>query len=66
MLPWALGRNYIVSPINGVLKYHRLGNKEREDSDVPYEKASLVIADVSLTITEVQTDHDLKFYLYYA
>ncbi|XP_057809782.1 uncharacterized protein LOC131024279 [Salvia miltiorrhiza] len=51
---WAQERNYLVSPINGVLKYHRLGNKEREDSNVPYEKASLVIADVSLTITEAQ------------
>lgn len=54
MSPWAKERTYLVSPINGVLKYHRLGNKEREDSNVPYEKASFVIADVSLTITEVQ------------
>ncbi|XP_047948182.1 uncharacterized protein LOC125194160 isoform X1 [Salvia hispanica] len=51
---WAQERNYLVSPINGALKYHRLGNKDREDSNVPYEKASLVIADVSLTITEAQ------------
>lgn len=54
MSPWAKERRYLVSPINGVLKYHRLGNKERKDSNVPYEKASFVIADVSLTITEVQ------------
>ncbi|KAH6757936.1 calcium-dependent lipid-binding family protein [Perilla frutescens var. hirtella] len=52
--PWAQERNYLVSPINGVLKYHRLGNKEREDSDVPFEKASFVIADVSLAVTEAQ------------
>ncbi|KAL0457540.1 UNVERIFIED_CONTAM: Vacuolar protein sorting-associated protein 13 [Sesamum latifolium] len=52
--PWAQDRRYLVSPINGVLKYHRLGNQERNDSSVPFEKASLVIPDVSLTITEAQ------------
>ncbi|KAK8704101.1 hypothetical protein V6N13_047734 [Hibiscus sabdariffa] len=51
---WALNRNYLVSPINGVLKYHRLGNKERNDPDIPFEKASLVLSDVSLTIIEAQ------------
>jgi hypothetical protein len=50
---WAMNRNYLVSPINGVLKYHRLGNQERNDPEVPFEKASLVLSDVSLTITEV-------------
>lgn len=53
MSPWARERSYLVSPINGVLKYHRLGNQERNDSSVPFERASLVIPDVSLTITEV-------------
>ncbi|XP_022721975.1 uncharacterized protein LOC111279261 isoform X3 [Durio zibethinus] len=50
----AMNRNYLVSPINGVLKYHRLGNQERNDPDIPFEKASLVLSDVSLTITEAQ------------
>jgi hypothetical protein len=50
---WAMNRNYLVSPINGVLKYHRLGNQERNDPEVPFEKASLDLSDVSLTITEV-------------
>ncbi|CAA0829437.1 calcium-dependent lipid-binding family protein, partial [Striga hermonthica] len=54
MSRWAQDRNYVVSPINGVLKYHRLGNQERNDSSVPFEKASVVISDVSLTITEAQ------------
>lgn len=49
----AQNRNYLVSPINGVLKYHRLGNQERNDPEIPFEKASLVLTDVSLTITEV-------------
>ncbi|CAK9187593.1 unnamed protein product [Ilex paraguariensis] len=51
---WARDRNYVVSPINGVLKYHRLGNQERNDPHVPFEKASLILSDVSLTITEAQ------------
>ncbi|KAM1609645.1 hypothetical protein ACFXTN_020154 [Malus domestica] len=51
---WAVNRKYLVSPINGVLKYHRIGNQERNDPEVPFEKASLVLSDVSLTITEAQ------------
>ncbi|KAK8499441.1 hypothetical protein V6N12_012495 [Hibiscus sabdariffa] len=51
---WVMNRNYLVSPINGVLKYHRLGYQERNDPDIPFEKASLVLSDVSLTITEAQ------------
>lgn len=50
---WAMNRNYLVSPINGALKYHRLGKQERSDPEIPFEKASLVLSDVSLTITEV-------------
>ncbi|GAV71650.1 DUF946 domain-containing protein/DUF1162 domain-containing protein/Chorein_N domain-containing protein [Cephalotus follicularis] len=51
---WARNRNYLVSPINGVLKYHRLGNQERTDPEIPFEKASLVLSDVSFTISEEQ------------
>ncbi|CAN1281796.1 Intermembrane lipid transfer protein vps13A [Linum perenne] len=51
---WAADRSYLVSPINGVLKYHRLGKQERIDPEVPFEKASLVLTDVSLTMTELQ------------
>jgi hypothetical protein len=43
----------LVSPINGTLKYKRLGKNERGDPDTPLEKASLVLSDVSLTVTEV-------------
>ncbi|KAL5541456.1 hypothetical protein UlMin_009166 [Ulmus minor] len=51
---WAVNRNYLVSPINGVLKYHRLGKQERNDPEVPFEKVSLALSDVSLTISEAQ------------
>ncbi|KAB2599256.1 hypothetical protein D8674_009527 [Pyrus ussuriensis x Pyrus communis] len=50
----AANRKYLVSPINGVLKYHRIGDQERNDSEVPFEKASFVLSDVSLTVIEAQ------------
>lgn len=51
---WAQDRNYLVSPINVFLKYHRLGNQERTDPEMPFEEAHLVLGDVSLTLTEAQ------------
>ncbi|KAK6930330.1 Vacuolar protein sorting-associated protein 13, DH-like domain [Dillenia turbinata] len=51
---WALGRNYLVAPINGVLKYNRLGKQERSDPEIPFEKASLFLSDISITMTEAQ------------
>lgn len=51
---WATNRAYLVYPINAVLQYHRLGNQERTDPDIPFEKVSLVLTDVSLTLTEAQ------------
>ncbi|OVA16691.1 Peroxin/Ferlin domain [Macleaya cordata] len=56
----ARNRQYLVSPINGALKYHRLGNQERVDPEIPFEKASLFLSDVSLTITEAQYHDCLK------
>lgn len=50
---WAVDRKYLVSPINGVLLYHRLGKQERRHPEIPQEKASLALSDVSLTISEV-------------
>ena len=48
-----MNRTYLVYPINAVLQYHRLGNQERVDPEIPFEKVSLVLTDVSLTLTEV-------------
>ncbi|KAJ1696999.1 hypothetical protein LUZ63_005511 [Rhynchospora breviuscula] len=57
---WASNRQYLVSPINGVLKYQRLGKEERGDPNVPFVKASLLLADVSSTITEAQYYNGIK------
>ncbi|KAK9670363.1 hypothetical protein RND81_13G196500 [Saponaria officinalis] len=51
---WALNRTYLLSPINGVLRYHRLGSQERNNAEIPFEKASLFLNDVSLSVTEAQ------------
>lgn len=50
---WALNRRYLLSPINGSLKYHRLGNQERNNQETPFERASVNINDVNVAITEV-------------
>lgn len=59
---WALNRKYLVSPINGVLRYHRLGGQERNNPEVPFEKASIVLSDVNLTITEEQYHDCIKLF----
>lgn len=51
--PWSTKRKYLVSPIDGTLKYHRIGKQESHEIGVPLERASLVLSDVSLTISEV-------------
>ncbi|XP_068666865.1 uncharacterized protein [Aristolochia californica] len=57
---WARNRKYLISPINGLLKYHRLGKQERKDPNLPFEKASLVLSDVSLTVSESQYQDGIK------
>ncbi|XP_028555160.1 putative vacuolar protein sorting-associated protein 13A [Dendrobium catenatum] len=57
---WAKDRRYLVSPINGVLKYHRLGKQERQNPQIPFEKASLSLTDVSLTVSEAQYYDGIK------
>uniref|UniRef100_A0A0E0NER2 C2 domain-containing protein n=1 Tax=Oryza rufipogon TaxID=4529 RepID=A0A0E0NER2_ORYRU len=57
---WAMNRNYLVYPINGTLNYKRLGKQERGGPDIPLEKASLVLSDVSLTVTEAQYYDGIK------
>jgi len=57
---WAMDRKYFVSPINGILKYHRLGKLERLNPEIPFEKVSVVISDVSLTVLEAQYYDGIK------
>ncbi|WOK99786.1 hypothetical protein Cni_G08498 [Canna indica] len=57
---WASNRRYLLSPINGVLKYHRLGKQERHDPEIPFEKSSLVLSDVSIAISEHSPNADVS------
>ncbi|KAK8923894.1 hypothetical protein KSP39_PZI019093 [Platanthera zijinensis] len=57
---WAKDRRYLVSPINGILKYHCLGNQERQNPQIPFEKASLVLSDVYFTVFEAQYNDGIK------
>ncbi|KAK8929011.1 hypothetical protein KSP39_PZI017866 [Platanthera zijinensis] len=57
---WAKDRRYLVSPINGVLKYHRLGKQERQNPQIPFERASLVLSDVYFTVSEAQYYDGIK------
>lgn len=63
---WAMDRKYIVSPINGILKYYRLGKLERLNPEIPFEKVSVVLSDVSLTILEVCSESfiHVSFFLF--
>ncbi|CAE5959607.1 unnamed protein product [Arabidopsis arenosa] len=67
---WALNRHYLLSPINGSLKYHRLGNQERNNSGDSIERASVILKDVTshqMLITpemrEIEKDLDSKVIL---
>ncbi|XP_028786889.1 uncharacterized protein LOC114742843 [Neltuma alba] len=51
---WAMKRTYLVFPINAILQYHRLGKQEQHNPEIPFEKASLVLSDVCVTLTEGQ------------
>ncbi|KAK8943957.1 hypothetical protein KSP40_PGU017420 [Platanthera guangdongensis] len=57
---WAKDRRYLVSPINGILKYRCLGNQERQNPQIPFEKASLVLSDVYFTVSEAQYNDGIK------
>jgi hypothetical protein len=50
---WALGRQYLLYPINGTLKYYRFGKQDKRDPSVPSQKMSFTLNDVSLTVSEV-------------
>ncbi|KAJ1418687.1 VPS13, repeated coiled region [Sesbania bispinosa] len=54
---WVRSQEWVVlnpAALCHVLQYHRLGNQERTDPEIPFEKVSLVLTDISLTLTEAQ------------
>lgn len=57
---WALGRQYLLYPINGTLKYYRFGKQDKRDASVPSQKMSLTLNDVSVTVSEAQYCDGMK------
>lgn len=57
---WALGRQYLLYPINGTLKYYRFGKQDKRDPSVPSHKLSLTLNDVSVTVSEAQYCDGMK------
>ncbi|XP_078433928.1 calcium-dependent lipid-binding family protein isoform X2 [Wolffia australiana] len=53
-------RNFVVSPIDVILKYHRIGKQDRNDIGAPLERVSLFLSDISLTVSEVQYCDGIK------
>lgn len=44
---------YLLRPINGVLNYYRRGKREKREHSMPLQNLSLVLDEVSLTVSEV-------------
>ncbi|XP_059076567.1 uncharacterized protein LOC131042467 isoform X2 [Cryptomeria japonica] len=57
---WAVGRQYLLCPVNGTLQYYRFGKQEKRDPSVPSQKMSLILNDVSLTVSEAQYCDGMK------
>ncbi|MCO5593425.1 hypothetical protein L7F22_047439 [Adiantum nelumboides] len=51
---------YLLCPINGVLNYYRRGKREKRERHMPLQSLSLVLDDVSLTLSEDQYCDGLK------
>ncbi|KAH7429919.1 hypothetical protein KP509_09G071400 [Ceratopteris richardii] len=51
---------YLLRPINGVLNYYQYGRREKRDIHTPLQSLSLVLDDVSLTVSENQYCDGLK------
>ncbi|XP_024542530.1 uncharacterized protein LOC9648284 isoform X1 [Selaginella moellendorffii] len=45
---------YLLHPVAGLMKYHRCGKREKRDSKTPFQKASLVLDQVSIAVSEDQ------------
>lgn len=51
---------YLLRPINGVLNYYRRGKREKREHSMPLQNLSLVLDEVSLTVSENQYCDGLK------
>lgn len=53
-------RQYLLHPVDGILSYHRRGKREKRDPTMAFQNISLLLNEVSLTISEAQYCDGLK------
>ncbi|KAH9312824.1 hypothetical protein KI387_027859, partial [Taxus chinensis] len=57
---WAVGRQYLLCPVNGTLQYYRCGKQEKRDPNIPSQKMSLILNDVCMNVSEDQYCDGMK------
>ncbi|CAM6102066.1 unnamed protein product [Calypogeia fissa] len=57
---WAIGRKYLLHPVEGSLRYHRRGKRENREPHVPFQNVSLRLDQLSVTISEAQYCDGIK------
>ncbi|PTQ34792.1 hypothetical protein MARPO_0076s0036 [Marchantia polymorpha] len=57
---WASGRRFLLHPVDGIMRYHRRGKRENREPHIPFQKASLVLDEVSATVSEAQYCDGMK------
>lgn len=50
---WAVDRKYLLHPVEGILRYHRRGKRENREPHVPFQKLSIRLDQLSVTVSEV-------------
>lgn len=51
---WIKDHTYVLEPVGGVARYFKLGQKEKRDPDNPAQKATAILDDVTISLTEVR------------
>ncbi|KAG0604101.1 hypothetical protein M758_10G145000 [Ceratodon purpureus] len=57
---WIKDHNYVLEPVGGVARYFKLGQKDKRDPDKPAQKATAILDDVTISLTETQYRDALK------
>lgn len=50
---WAAGRQYLLQPTGGKLRYLRQGKQDKRLPNEPFQRAVVVLDEVALTVSEV-------------
>lgn len=50
----------MLEPVGGVARYFKLGQKDKRDPDKPAQKATAILDDVTISLTEVRIVFQVK------